>query len=99
MLDRLKELHELQLDKTGDPVLETRIAQYEMGYRMQSSIPRLRLLIKNLNLLLNYMVRKPASPVLLQPIAYLPVGWLKKESVLYSFIIRDGTNMVDCPVE
>ena len=27
MLDRLKELHELQLEKTGDPVLETRIAQ------------------------------------------------------------------------
>ena len=39
MLDRLKELHEIQLEKTGDPILETRIAQYEMGYRMQSSIP------------------------------------------------------------
>ena len=39
MLDRLRELHELQLEKTGDPNLETRIAQYEMGFRMQSSIP------------------------------------------------------------
>ena len=39
MLDRLRELHELQLAKTGDPNLETRIAQYEMGFRMQSSIP------------------------------------------------------------
>ncbi|MBT3567390.1 MAG: DUF1501 domain-containing protein [Opitutae bacterium] len=39
MLDRLKELHEIQLEKTGDPGLETRIAQYEMGFRMQSSIP------------------------------------------------------------
>ena len=39
MLDRLKELHELQLARTGDPALETRIAQYEMGFRMQSSIP------------------------------------------------------------
>ena len=27
------------LKKQGDPILETRIAQYEMGYRMQSSIP------------------------------------------------------------
>ena len=99
MLDRLKELHELQLDKTGDPVLETRIAQYEMGYRMQSSIPEVTALIKNLNLHLNYMVKRQESPVLLQPIAYLPVGWLKKESVLYSFIIRDGTNTVDCLVE
>ena len=39
MLDRLKELHEIQLQKTGDPALETRIAQYEMGFRMQASIP------------------------------------------------------------
>ena len=39
MLDRLKELHEIQLEKNGDPALETRIAQYEMGYRMQASIP------------------------------------------------------------
>ena len=39
MLDRLKDLHELQLERTGDPRLETCIAQYEMGYRMQSSIP------------------------------------------------------------
>ena len=46
MLDRLKELHELQLEKTGDPVLETRIAQYEMGYRMQSSIPEVTSLDK-----------------------------------------------------
>ena len=39
MLDRLKDLHELQLERTGDPKLETRIAQYEMGFRMQASIP------------------------------------------------------------
>ena len=39
MLDRLNELHELQLERTGDVGLETRIAQYEMGFRMQASIP------------------------------------------------------------
>ena len=31
MLDRLRELHDLQLQRTGDPRLETRIAQYEIG--------------------------------------------------------------------
>jgi uncharacterized protein (DUF1501 family) len=46
MLDRLKELHEIQLEKTGDPALETRIAQYEMGFRMQSSIPEVTDLAK-----------------------------------------------------
>lgn len=38
-LDRLNELHRIQLEKSGDHALETRIAQYEMGFRMQSSIP------------------------------------------------------------
>ena len=39
MLDRLNELHELQLAETGDTEIEARIAQYEMAYRMQTSIP------------------------------------------------------------
>ena len=41
MLDRLEELHQIELAKTGDTALETRIAQYEMGFRMQRSIPGL----------------------------------------------------------
>ncbi len=39
MLDRLRELHEAELEATGDLELNTRIAQYEMAYRMQSSVP------------------------------------------------------------
>ncbi|MEO0445173.1 MAG: DUF1501 domain-containing protein, partial [Verrucomicrobiota bacterium] len=39
MLDRLQELHLHQLAQTGDAELETRIAQYEMAFRMQASIP------------------------------------------------------------
>jgi len=38
-LDRLRELQEIQLEKTADPALETKIAQYEMAFRMQSAIP------------------------------------------------------------
>jgi len=39
VLDRLKDLHQIELDRTGDTALETKIAQYEMGFRMQTSIP------------------------------------------------------------
>lgn len=39
MLDRLAELHELQFKDLGDPEINTRVAQYEMAYRMQASIP------------------------------------------------------------
>lgn len=39
MLDALRQLHEIQIEKTGDPRLESRIAQHELSFRMQSSIP------------------------------------------------------------
>jgi hypothetical protein len=39
MLDRLRELHELELANTGDAELNTRIGQYEMAFRMQTSVP------------------------------------------------------------
>ena len=39
MLDRLRELHQLQLEQTGDASVEARIQQYELAFRMQSSIP------------------------------------------------------------
>lgn len=39
MLDRLRDLHELELEATGDAEVNTRIAQYEMAFRMQSSVP------------------------------------------------------------
>ena len=39
MLDRLRELHELQFEGNPDAEIESRIAQYEMAFRMQASIP------------------------------------------------------------
>jgi len=39
MLDRLREMHQLQYEQTLDPAISSRIAQYEMAYRMQSSVP------------------------------------------------------------
>lgn len=41
MLDSLGRLNSLRLEQTGDPEISTRIQQYEMAYRMQSSIPEL----------------------------------------------------------
>ena len=41
VLDDLAALNRLHCDQTGDPETETRIAQYEMAYRMQMSVPEL----------------------------------------------------------
>jgi hypothetical protein len=39
MLDRLGELQRLQFEDLGDPEINARVAQYEMAYRMQTSVP------------------------------------------------------------
>jgi hypothetical protein len=41
MLDALGKLNELGFARFGDPEIQTRIAQYEMAFRMQSSVPEL----------------------------------------------------------
>lgn len=41
MLDDLAALNQHQLAVKGDPEIATRIAQYEMAYRMQTSVPEL----------------------------------------------------------
>jgi hypothetical protein len=41
MLDGLAQLNAIRLQQTGDPEIATRIQQYEMAFRMQTSIPTL----------------------------------------------------------
>ncbi|WP_299468529.1 DUF1501 domain-containing protein [uncultured Gimesia sp.] len=41
MLDDLGELNRLSLAEKGDPEIATRIAQYELAFRMQTSVPEL----------------------------------------------------------
>ncbi len=41
MLDRLAKLNQLREQEIGDPEITSRIAQYEMAFRMQTSVPEL----------------------------------------------------------
>jgi len=40
-LDYLNRLQEIQHEQVGDPEINARVAQYEMAYRMQSSVPEI----------------------------------------------------------
>ncbi|QDT05498.1 hypothetical protein K227x_38980 [Rubripirellula lacrimiformis] len=40
-LDHIRRLNELHHAEVGDPEIQTRIAQYEMAFRMQTSVPEL----------------------------------------------------------
>lgn len=46
LLDDLGNLNRIRQKETGDPEIATRIAQYEMAYRMQASVPELNDLSK-----------------------------------------------------
>ena len=96
MLDRLKELHELQLVKTGDDGLETRIAQYEMGFRMQSSIPEVTAIDKEPESSFKLYGEEARKPGTLRLIAYLLEGWQKKAFASFNYIILGGINMGGC---
>ena len=64
MLDGLADLNRLQLEKEGDPEIQTRIAQYEMAFRMQASVPELTDLSREPEKVLDQYgpeVRKPGS--------------------------------------
>ena len=41
MLDSLAKLNRMKHESSGDPEVDTRIRQYEMAYRMQTSVPEL----------------------------------------------------------
>jgi hypothetical protein len=41
MLDGLAKLNEQRFSRIGDPEIEARVAQYEMAFRMQTSVPEL----------------------------------------------------------
>ncbi len=64
MLDPLAELNRKTFDKYGDPETLTRIAQYEMAFRMQTSVPELTDLSKEPSKVLESYgpdVHKPGS--------------------------------------
>ena len=64
MLDSIEKLNQMNSKAYGDPEIETRITQYEMAYRMQTSVPELMDLSKEPQHVLDMYgpdVHKPGS--------------------------------------
>ena len=63
-LNTLGQLNQIELDDVADPEISTRIAQYEMAYRMQTSVPELTDLSKEPQSVLDLYgpdVKKPGT--------------------------------------
>ena len=61
-LDALAALNRMQLDAFGDPEIATRIAQYEMAFKMQRSVPELTDLAASPTRCSSFTARNPANP-------------------------------------
>ena len=64
MLDDLGQLNKLKLDAMGDPEIATRISQYELAFRMQTSVPELTDISKEPSSIIEMYgpeVKKPGS--------------------------------------
>ena len=61
-LDSIKKLNEMHLAKSGDPEVATRINQFEMAFRMQSSAPELMDLSKESKQVLDLYGAEPGKP-------------------------------------
>jgi hypothetical protein len=61
-VDAVRDLNNLRLDATGDPEIQTRIAAYEMAYRMQTSAPELMDLAKEPKKVLEEYGAQPGKP-------------------------------------
>ena len=60
--DAVRDLNKLRLKETGDPEIETRIAAYEMAYRMQTAAPELMDLSKETKETLDLYGITPGKP-------------------------------------
>ena len=62
LLDTVRTLNEAQLAEVGDPEIATRISQYEMAFRMQTSVPELMDLSRETPATLEQYGSQPGKP-------------------------------------
>ena len=93
-LDGLAELNQLGYESCGDPEIETRIAQYEMAYRMQASVPELMDFSKEPDSVLKCMGLILASLGRTRPTVCWLGGWLSVMCASSSFSIAVGTSII-----
>lgn len=61
-VDAVRDLNKMRHEQTGDPEIQTRIAAYEMAYRMQTSAPELMDLSKEPKKVLEEYGAEPGKP-------------------------------------
>ena len=88
-LDALADLNRLQLSEMGHPATQARIAQYELAFRMQASVPEVMDISRESAQTLKPMEPSPECPV--WPITVCsPGAWRRLTSVSFNFSTGGG---------
>ncbi len=96
VLDDLAALNQSHLNDVGDPEIATRISQYEMAYRMQTSVPEIADLTTEPKEILEMY-----GPDVLRPNSYAgnclrAAGWPSGACGISSFFMPAGTSTTTC---
>ncbi len=83
MLDALAMMNKHRFDQLGDPEIQTRIAQYEMAFRMQKSVPEL----------INCQEESEATLEMYGPAVHEP-GTFAASALLARRLVERGTRVV-----
>ena len=90
-VDAVKHLNQLRLADGGDPEIATRISQYEMAYRMQSSVPELMDISKESKEVHELYGNTARQNQFRQQTVCSPDAWLNVGCALCSCLIKAGT--------
>ena len=95
MLDKLHELHRAQVDANSDPIIENRISEYELAFRMQSSVPDVTDISNEPKHVLDLYGKGVDSPGSFAANCLQARRLAERVCVLYNCITLVGINMVD----
>ena len=97
MLDALGRLNQRNFERLGDPETQTRIAQYEMAFRMQTSVPELVDLGREPQRILDLYGPDVRDPGHLRPQRPAwPAGWSSAASGSCRSCTAAGTSTATC---
>jgi hypothetical protein len=96
-LDTLGRLNQFRQVESGDPESATRIAQYEMAFQMQSSVPELTDVSKEPAHTFELYGEEAGPQAPSPPIAFLPGDWLSGAFVSFTSTIAIGITIAACP--
>jgi hypothetical protein len=97
LLDKLSALNKIDFENELDPEIETRIAQYEMAFRMQTSVPEVTdFSAASHNRSRNSTARMRRSPAPSPPTACSPAAWPSAACVSSSSTTPAGTSTATC---